>query len=532
MSETVVRMWAQLREYLSMMPKKNKIQMVILAVVVITLAGVTVSLLTRTTWVNVPNTGDPNVASQVYSALGEMGIPRRFEGGFVQVPQERLGDVEMRLRERGILGTSGFVREIMPEATGFGITSEHARQLYNAERGEEIRQMLLQNPRISNALVIVNSGEVSPFRQQTNARRATASLMLTLAGGGRLTQSEAQAIGEVVRAAIPGIAYEDIGVVDSDYNHYRIGDASQDLEMEMDQRSALENRLRSDLKINVEQLLAPIFGLDNIRVQPHVKLNFDRAFTESIEFAPPIPGETEGIVRSSEEIYENTRRRADAEGIPGTDSNALGTAEYPYGTLDDLDEYRRAMISRNYEINQTVRSIEHERGAIEELALSVLINSGTEGVDQDYTVQLTDLVSKAIGVAPGNVSVQHIPFSYVDTSLIEQFERWEAEQAARRTQQIVEMVIMYAVILLLGVMFMLLVRTIFKSFKPAPEPEPVLLAAGPGGIDYVVDDEALEERYEDVDLTAKSAGLEQIERFIDKDPASVAQLLRNWLTDE
>jgi len=108
----------------------------------------------------------------------------------------------------------------------------------------------------------------------------------------------------------------------------------------------------------------------------------------------------------------------------------------------------------------------------------------------------------------------------------------EAQEAAARTQRLIEQIIMYAIILLLGIMFMLLVRSIFTAIKPPPEPEPLLVADGPG-VDFLIDGEEPEDvEYEDVDLQTKSAGLEQIERFIDKDSNSVAQLLRNWLSDE
>jgi len=44
--------------------------------------------------------------------------------------------------------------------------------------------------------------------------------------------------------------------------------------------------------------------------------------------------------------------------------------------------------------------------------------------------------------------------------------------------------------------------------------------------------ESSESELEEIEINQKSAGLEQIERFIDKDAASVAQLLRNWLSEE
>ena len=240
-------------------------------------------------------------------------------------------------------------------------------------------------------------------------------------------------------------------------------------------------------------------------------------------------------MRSMEEILENSRRIYDAEGIPGTDENYMGTVEYPWGSLADGYEYARRVLSRNMEINETRTMIEHEEGAIEFLSIAVNINSETEGIDQDFTEEVTDLVSKAIGVSPGNVSVQYLPFVHPDTTFQDMMTAMDEAEAAARTQRLIEQIIMYAVILTLGIMIILLARTIFRTVKPPPEPEPLLAAEGPGLIDFMVGDDeagADEVEYEDVDLQTKSAGLEQIERFIDKDAASVAQLLRNWLSDE
>jgi len=391
----------------------------------------------------------------------------------------------------------------------------------------------MQVPRIQNALVILHSGETSPFRIQTNTRRASAAVMLTIRNNERLSNQDAQTIGEIVRTAIPGIEYEDISISDSDLNLYRIGDVSQDLDEIAEKRAVLQNRITEQLREQVEELLMPIYGLPNLRIQPHVRLNFDRVITEKVEFEPPIPGNDTGILRSAEEVYERSRGWRDAEGIPGTDSNNMGTVEYPWGPWDDRDEYLRNAIGRNWEINETRTLIEHEQGTIEYLSIAVNINDEIEGVEGDYTLEVSDLVAKAIGVAPGNISVQHIPFNFIDTRMADIYEAWEAEEAARRNRELLETILMYVVILLLGVMVMMLVRTVVKAVKPPPEPEPVLAAMGADGIDFIVGDEDSDAKeYEDIDLHAKSAGLEQIERFIDKDSASVAQLLKNWLSDE
>jgi len=534
MRETAERMWTSIREWLSKLPKVRKIQMAILLVVVITLSIVVVSLLTRTNWVPLQGTGDRTSTANIYTWLSENGYPVESAGNRVLVPQERLSEIQMVLVDQGFLGASVFDDDILQGATGFGVTDRHAGVLYARQTAQDIRTQVMQNDRVASCLVIVNPGERSPFRTQLTTNQATASVMLTLRGGGRLSQNEAQTVADIVRTAIPGIEYDNITIADSEFFTYRIGEAGQDIQEVFAQRELLESRLANDLQESVYQLLAPVFGINNLRVQPRVRLNFDKVGIEQIEFSPPVAGETEGIVRSSERLREISRRFLDAEGIPGTDSNAMGTVEYPYGTLDEADVYRRGIDQHNYEINQTITQIQRQEGVLEYLSIAVNINSEIENVEDDFTDEVIDLVSKAVGAAPNNISVQLLPFAHPDTT-------WEDAQAAQdaiereaRNRWLFETILMYSVIALLVVMVMLLARTIVKAVKPPPEPEPVLIAAGPDGIDMLVgeDDDDETKEYEEVELHTKSPGLEQIERFIDKDSASVAQLLRNWLSDE
>jgi flagellar M-ring protein FliF len=466
-----------------------------------------------------------------------MGFSPSTDGNRVFVPSGRLGEAQMRLREQGLLDATSFDMGILEGATGFGITDNQARLIADRQTGHDIRTQLMLVPRIQNALVIVNSGEISPFRLTQNTRHASASVWLTLRGDERLSQQEVQVIADAVRTSIPGIEYENINITDTNVNLYRIGDsANLDIETQFAQREMLETRLRNSLQEQVYQILAPVYGFRNIRPELNVRLNFDRVTREIIEFSPPIAGEMEGIVRSSEEIHRYNRRWMDAEGIPGTDSNNMGSGapEYPWGTLDDRDLYREAIMSNNYEINQAITQIQQQEGVLEHLSIGININSEIEGIEEDFTEQVIDLVSKAIGASVANISVQFLPFNFEDTTMQDLLAETAALEQAARNRQLLETIMTYAVIVLLGVMVMLLVRSVVRAVKPPPEPEPVLAAAGPDGIDLLIEDDELsdEKEYEDVSLTAKSPGLEQIERFIDKDAVSVAQLLRNWLSDE
>ena len=529
MRTSLDNMFRQIREYFGRMEKKARIKLGILTVVVIVLAVITVALLSRTNYMTLHVAQTSSEAGQIIEALREIGEPYEVQGTRILVPEGRVAELRVLLAAQGIIGADEIDYDMLETAAAFNVTTDHATKIYEAQAARELRTQILAFDKIQSAIVTVNFGEYSPFVVSQGVRDATAGVVVVVRGGAMLTMSEAQSIAEMVRGRIPGIKYENISITDSNLNHYKVGDGTMDLSTEINSRIALRNLLQQQIQIQGEQLLAPIFGMNNLQVTANVKLNFDRQVTETVEFDPPIPGEMDGIVRSSSELYENQRNAGAAEGIPGTDTNAVGTVEYPYGTLADGDEYRRAVIEKNYEINETRKIIEYEQGVIEELSIAVLLDNET--VVEDYSAEVINLVAKGLGISPDDIAVERLPFSFRGPTI----EEIEAEMAALREQErrkeILQMVIMWAVILLLGLAFISLIKTIVRAVR-GPEVEELVLAGG-GGIDYIADDDYEEiEEYEEVELNTKPTGLEQIEKFIDKDPSAVAQLLRNWLTDD
>ena len=522
-------MLGQIREFFSKMSKKDKIRLAILAVIVIILAIVVVSLLSRTNYVTLYTAESLQEAGTIYEALVEMGEPARSEGTRILVPEGKESELRIRLAAQGTINSNQITYDILNSAAGFNITESHAKKLYDAQKSLEIKTQILATERIQNAIVTVNSGEYSPFVVSQGVRDATAAVMLTVRGGDTLTKSESQAIAAIITGSVPGIKNENIAIIDSRLNHYPVGDADVDIGEEMSSRIALQNLLATQIRTQAEQILTPIFGMSNLQIIANVNLNFDKKTTESVEFFPPIPGEMDGIVRSSSELYEAQRSAFAAEGIPGTDSNAMGTVEYPYGTLEDGDKYTRAVIEKNYEINETRTIIEHEQGIIQSMGIAVSVNS--DSIVEDYTTEVTNLISKGIGILPGNIAVESVRFSEHEKTWQQIQEEQEAYEAMMRRREMLQTIIKWAVILLLGLAFISLIRSIVKTAKGPEESEELLLADG--AIDYLADDDLSEAiEMDEIELNTKSSALEQIERFIDKDPGAVAQLLRNWLTDE
>ena len=539
MRATLEKMLTQIREFFAKQSKRSKITIGVVTLAIIAIAIVAVILLSRTNYVTLITAQTAAEAGEIRSVLVDMGVPVQIDGNRVLVPENRVNELGAILAYEGVTGPPALGLEVLNMAASFNVTDSHARKLYEYQRANDIRTSILQSPRIQNAIVIVNIGQTSTFVRPQNTLETTASVMLTINGGGMLTDAEAQTIAELVRATLPGLKYENIAISDSSLHRYRIGEEveEEDLDSVMNTHIMLTNLINRQTQAAVEQLITPIFGLSGVSVQARVVLNFDRVVVESVEFDPPVAGELDGIARSSSDIWEAVRRIDDAEGIPGTDTNAMGTVEYPYGTLEDNEYYARMVRERNYEINETRTLIEKEQGYIESLYISVSLDSNA--MEEDYTAEVTNLISRGLGIPLANVAVERMPFQNEDTALQEMYDSWKEYDEQMKQRELLQLVIKYAVILLLGIAFIVLVVTIYRGTRPVVEPEP-LPADGPAGIfDYIIGDEEEEEGgqqasadIEEIALQKKSSGLEQIERFIDKDPAAVAALLRNWLTDE
>jgi flagellar M-ring protein FliF len=262
-----------------------------------------------------------------------------------------------------------------------------------------------------------------------------------------------------------------------------------------------------------------------------VELNFDDESVSTVEFAPPVEGETEGLIISLHELYETSREGEDAAGVPGTDTNGMGTVEYPYGDLEEGEYYRQVVRDINYEINETRSQLEKAKGAVKSLSIAILLNN-TAIVD-DYSASVRNLVANAIGVTDNYISVERLPFQE-DSAISDLIDEQEAFMRSMWLREIIVTVIKALVIVFLVLSLFSLIRRIVGIAVPRGEK----LSPVGGDINYLAGDTAaldeamISSLYPDIDLSKKSEGIAQLEKFIDRDPAAVAQLLRNWLTDD
>ena len=562
----------QIQEFFAKLSRKEKIRLAVLGVLILAFSITLALVLARVNYATLYSGLSNAEGGRIIAALDEMGVPYKTQGGAILVPAERASDLRMRLEAEGIQG-GDLSASFLERTLSFGVTSEDRAAFQLLQKQADMRATIMRMEKIDNCYVMLTLPPESMFVRSADKPPASAAVFLEIRDGETLTLAEAHTIGAYVMGAVPGLLPENVSIVDSKINLYSLTAAIEQPEQNnvtdtalIDYQFVLRDKIRRDIETQITNFLTPVFGDGHVRVAVSLALNFDKESVSSVVFAPPVEGETDGIVVSMQELYESTRFGGQAGGVPGTDTNGvnnLGTPEYPYLPLPDDQLYGKVLREMNFEINETRTEIERAQGSISDLSIGVLLDSAN--VEGDYTENVISLVAQAVGVSSRYVSVQALPFQLSGSDVARTLESQNDFMTRMERLDLIRLGILAIALLLLALLVFSFIRTVLRAFTP-----PALAALGPGAsIDYIsmeenillpeaaremragemelgesghmegmgmegmeMSEEKATEAEKEIPVSTKSDTVNQLEKFIDRDPEAVAQLLRNWLSDE
>ena len=518
-------------DFFKNMQKGQRTRLIVLVSVVVLVVIVASVLLNQKSYSVLYSGMDSKEAGDVLSVLKDMNVDAVAQGtDTILVDSAQVDRVRMELSAQGY-PNSGFNYDIFKNASGLGTTDMEKNFYLKSQLQENIRQTLKAMDKVEDAVVNLNLSEESPFALSDDNKPATAAVMLMLKGSQKISNSEVRAIAELVSKSVSGLKLEDVRIVDSKMNLYKI--------QEDDEIDNVDSQL--ELKLNVQQkmqeqvinLLKPVFGEGKVLAEVSVTLNFDKQTTESKVFTPPVQGSDSGIAVSMKELAETVKNGATgASGVAGIDANG-GASTYPASATSDPNAvYNKVSKETNLEINETRTEIENAKGQIKDLSVAIVLDS-SENLE-DYRDNVKQLVANAIGVNVDKITVDMLPFkktdtTEADTAFADQKKLLNDMQGAQTTRIII--------ISLAALAVMIILLAIIKTLRK----KPVAVLAGNGGvattigenISIMADEEIIPEpSVREVKFDNKDNNLEQLEKYIDKSPEAVAQLLRNWLSED
>jgi flagellar M-ring protein FliF len=466
-------------------------------------------------------------SAKVTARLDAIGV--RYElragGDAIYVRDIDVAKTRMALARDGLPSSQTEGYEILDKQNPMGMTGYMQRvQRIRALEGELSRTIMAVDG-IKEARVHVVMPERESFARQ--APEPSASVLLRVERGARVTEEQALGIRRLVSAAIPRLRQEMVtvadqsGVVLGEEIASSGGGPNKLLEMK---------RVREvQMTRNLEQMLSPVVGMGKVKVSVALELTQDREIVRERSFDP-----ASQVARSTQTVGENERK---------TERTPQPPVSAAQNTPNDraLDRAATAETSKsrnedttNFEISTVDRERERAPGEVRRLTVAVLVD-GNYGIENgarvyrprtgDEIERLRGLVRDAVGYDQrrgDSVTVENVQFA----PEVEEREPTFLEKNLIGMAQVIALMIAFLLVL------MFIVRPIIQRILQAPE------AIFEDEVDdapvYVPSQGESEEliNLESVEGRIKASSMRRMSEIIERHPNEAAQLIRSWLHEQ
>jgi flagellar M-ring protein FliF len=330
----------------------------------------------------------------VVGALDKASIPYRIDNqtGALSVGEGDFYKARMLVASDGALATPESGTQLL-DSLPMGASRTLEGERLRAAREHDLMLTIMEIDGVESVRVHLAEGEQSVFVRDNLP--PTASVMVRLARGRQLSDSQVSAIVNLVAGSVPGLLPDAVRVVDQ---HGRLlSDPSRTDSDRLELQSRMEEKLRSQ----VSALLMPVLGEGNFTSEIQVELDMDQVTSARESY------DKDGSVRTETEQQSTSTSSLPAVGVPGALSNTpppaatpvagppQGTQPAPGQTPPTNGESRS---SRTYELGREVSVANSSPGRIKRLSVAVAISSkamkGGKAADMD---QMKQLVSAAVG---------------------------------------------------------------------------------------------------------------------------------------
>lgn len=317
--------------------------------------------------------------AEVLDALQKSNIEYRVDegSGAVMVPSAKVHEARMKLAADGLPKSANAGFGMLSEEQGLGTSQFIEKARYQHALESELVKSISEISAVRKARVHLAIPKQSVFVR--NRKPVSASVLVDLYSGHRLSQEQISAISNLVAASVPNLDTDHVSIIDQSGRLLtHIGMAS-DYAQSSSQFQYARQVEDSYIK-RIEDILIPIVGPDGVNAQ--VTADFDFTSTEQTResYNPDLPA-----IRSEQVEEEMQGAETALAGVPGALSNqppAAGavpettdgtTAPGATGETESQSSLQRRTV-RNYELDKTISHTRMPVGSLRSLSVAVVID--------------------------------------------------------------------------------------------------------------------------------------------------------------
>ncbi len=357
-------------------------------------------------------------AAAITAKLGEMQIPYTLAGDGTTIlsPSHLVYDTRLRLASEGLPqgGGSGF--ELFDQ-TNFGMTEFMQKLNYQRALQGELARTIARLAAVLNARVHIALPEKSLFIEQQD--EPTASVVLKLTSGRRLTPEQVTGITHLVSSSIVGLSPDNVTIVDTTGRILNHQQQNSSLLSQTEAQLDYQQTLQQNIERRVQSLLEPTVGKGKVLVRATATLDLQHSERTEELFDAENPA-----IRSEQRSSEQGGGSGfTAAGVPGVRTNVSTTGGNTQTNTGSTSSSRESE-TINYEVSKKVSKIVTPSGGIKQLSVAVLVDGtykpgGRDGENvyvprtEAELSQYREIVKSAVGYNESRgdrIEVANMPF--------------------------------------------------------------------------------------------------------------------------
>ena len=415
---------SQIQEFFGVMNSAQKVMFGLLLSLVIIISGAIFFWAQQDEQVLLFGNLNSDNANAIVQKLDEKNIDYQISdgGNAIYVPSEKVHALRLELASYGGGNTDSKGYELF-DSQSLGMTD--FMQQVNQKRAleGELQRSINSLTQVKNSRIHLVLQERSPFEE--SSVEASASVILTLEPGNRLSNDQTAGIASLISGSVEGLSPNSVVILDQLGNRLS-DDADRDSGGDMGNiQMQIKQKSEAYLTEKGQSMLDRVLGAGNSIVRVSVEHDFQKVMRERDTFDP------DSRIIISETNSDQTTADIDREQINATD----------YTPVEYMDEaliigennIESSTQSRNYEVSREKEYIEETQGEITNISASILLNKKvqqivddngeTVPVPVDYTPErieeFRNLVARALGIEADNggtltekIAVTQIEFEY------------------------------------------------------------------------------------------------------------------------
>jgi flagellar M-ring protein FliF len=488
------------------------------------LAGLVLGGVFFTRWITAPTMAPlfSNLASTDASAIVDQlntdGVAYQLAdgGATIMVAQDKVNSERLAMSGKGLPASNSTGYALLDQQ---GITTSEFQQQVSYQRAleGELASTLKALDGVNSAVVHIALPKEQVFA--TDQGKPTASVLLDLAPGTKLSGEQVQAVTHLVSSSIEKMDPADVTVADStgavlsaagDGVTSAVGDAQSQQEQEFEAR----------LAANAQQILDRVAGPGNAVVSVRADLDFSKRDTtsESYNYTPNTPP-----------LSESTTK----ENYTGTGSAVGGVlgSEIPGTNGGGNSAYGKESTTSNNAVGKTTETVQGAPGAIKRLTVSVVMNNAQAGMVNQNTLQ--SLVGNAVGLDTTRGDAITVASMAFDQTAAQQAKAdLAAAAAAEKSRQMWSMIRTGGIVA--GILVLVLIVWLRNRRRRGEDYEELEFDEDPE-LDRIqvpsIRDPELDDAQARMELAKREKVRGEIAEMVSDRPDEVATMLRGWFVD-